>query len=86
MVDLDERQAVRERKRLREIDCHEQGADEPRVRGDGNAVERVRLDTRHGKCFIGNAGNRLNVRPPGDFGDDPAEAAVRLHLARDDVR
>ena len=81
VVDGHEREPPRPGERLRSGDPHEQGADQPGPRGDGDRVDLVAVE-----CLGDDRRDQLQVPPARHLGHDAAEARVQLRLRRDDVR
>ena len=56
------------------------------MRGHGDTADLGEGDPRRVKRLIGDPGNRFGMGAPRDLRHHPAEAAVGLDLAGDDVR
>ena len=86
MVHPDQGRPGREGDGLRGRHPHEQGTDQPRTDGDGNAVEAPEPDTGLVERAFEQRIQRLDVRSSGDLGDDAAVALVEMLLPGDQVR
>ena len=84
VVHGDERHVPHQRERLRRAHADEQRSDEPRSDGRADRVDALVLDARLDDRLCDHRREHLDVRPPGDLGDDAAEARVQIDLARHD--
>ena len=86
MIDPDERDPVRPRQPLREIDRDEQRADQPRMVGHGDQPHVGKPDPRARKRLTRDARDDLDVRAARDLGDDAPVEPMHRDLRRDDIR
>ena len=85
MVHRIERCTERDGERLRGADADHEGAGEAGAGCDGDRVEIAQCDPGLGERRLDRRGERLEVGPGRDLGDDSAIARVLVHAAGDRV-
>jgi len=86
VVDRHERQAARERQRLRGREAHQERADQAGPLGHGHRLEVVEPDARVGQRTFHGRHDQLQVPARGHLGHDTAVRRVQGGLRGNDVR